>query len=119
MAAPGAQSSGAETVQVLSAVYRCFLSSFGPEPSCRDVAVLIRSGLSGRVPGGDRSWELTSISLSLVKQLCGSPALQNLPAESAGRWKEVLRVLVEDLGLMSQLVGSSHLVPVQTEPKWI
>lgn len=115
MAALGTRSCG-DLLQVLTDVYRGFLSRFGPEPSCRDVAVLIRSGLKVRVPAGDMCcWELTSISLSLVKNLCGGPVLQNLPAESAVRWEQVLRVLVEDLGLMSQLVGSGPLVPVQTQ----
>ncbi|XP_037549247.1 protein Lines homolog 1 [Nematolebias whitei] len=106
MAAACSPSSSGELFQVMTDLYQCFTSGFCPEPSCRDVAVQILSGLCGRVPREDTcsSWELTSICVSLLKKLSCSLVLQNLPAESAGLWDEILRVLLEDLDLMSQLV---------------
>ncbi|XP_037835929.1 protein Lines homolog 1 isoform X2 [Kryptolebias marmoratus] len=104
MAASMVHSSHGELLRVLTDVYRGFLSGFCPEPNPRDVAVLIQSAVCGRVPGEDTRWELTSVGVSLVRKLSWSLVLQNLPAESADSWEQVLKVLLEDLGLMSELV---------------
>ncbi|XP_038549662.1 protein Lines homolog 1 isoform X2 [Micropterus salmoides] len=98
----------------LTDAYRCFLTDSRPSQSAADAAAVIFSGVCGQVPGEDRvlcggsSAELTCVGVSLVGRIASSLASQRLPPPVTLYCVDILRVLVEDLDLMSQLVHHFH-----------
>ncbi|XP_044045509.1 protein Lines homolog 1 isoform X2 [Siniperca chuatsi] len=104
-----------ERFDCLTAAYRCFLTGSCPSQSAADVAGVIFSGVCGLVPGENRecapveycrdnSVKLTCISVTLVEKITSSLTSQSLPPAVALYCVEILRVLFEDMDLMSQLV---------------
>ncbi|KAM4593753.1 protein Lines homolog 1 isoform 2-T2 [Odontesthes bonariensis] len=100
------QPSVAELFNCLTDTYACLLGGSFPKHSPAHVAGVICSGLRGAVPGRDAEpgsaagWELTCIGVSAVGRMLRGGA----SAEVASGWMETLRVLFEDMDLMSQLV---------------
>ncbi|CAK6975857.1 protein Lines homolog 1 [Scomber scombrus] len=94
----------------LTAAYRCFQSGSCPSQCVADLASVIFAGVCGRLTGDDRedcydkSVELTCISLTLVKKMISSLTAQSLTPQVTLYCVEILRVLFEEMDLMSQLV---------------
>ncbi|XP_026148770.1 protein Lines homolog 1 isoform X2 [Mastacembelus armatus] len=99
----------------LTDAYRCFLKGSCPSESAADVAGMIYSGVCGVVHGEDRervpaeychesSVELTCISVTLVEKMSCSLTSQSHPPEVRLYYEETLRMLFQDMDLMSQLV---------------
>uniref|UniRef100_A0A3Q3M041 Lines homolog 1 n=1 Tax=Mastacembelus armatus TaxID=205130 RepID=A0A3Q3M041_9TELE len=100
----------------LTDAYRCFLKGSCPSESAADVAGMIYSGVCGVVHGEDRervpaeychesSVELTCISVTLVEKMSCSLTSQSHPPEVRLYYEETLRMLFQDMDLMSQLVS--------------
>ncbi|XP_071346103.1 protein Lines homolog 1 [Trachinotus anak] len=102
-----------ERFHCLTDVYRCFLMGSCPRQSAADLAGVIFSGLCGLEPGESREGapaaccheggvELSCISLTLVERM--SLVGQRRPPEVSLYCGDILRLLFEDMDLMSQLV---------------
>uniref|UniRef100_A0A8C4EHG0 Lines homolog 1 n=1 Tax=Dicentrarchus labrax TaxID=13489 RepID=A0A8C4EHG0_DICLA len=108
----------------LTDAYRCFLTGSCPSGGAADVAAVILSGVCAQLSGEEdrgcapaaRCRELSCVSVSLLERISSSladqspadqsPAVQSLPPAVALYCAEVLRVLFQDMGLMSQLVSA-------------
>ncbi|XP_044191111.1 protein Lines homolog 1 isoform X2 [Thunnus albacares] len=94
----------------LTDAYRCFLSGSCPSERAADLACVIFAEMCGRVAGEDRGYyhdksvELTCISLTLVEKITSSLTAESLTPEVTSYCVEILRVLFQDMDLMSQLV---------------
>lgn len=101
-----------ERFDCLTDVYRCFLTGSCPSQSAADVAGVIFSGVCALVPGEDRECvpaeytvALTCSSLTLVEKMTSSLTSQSQPPEITSYCTEILRMLFQDMDLMSQLVS--------------
>ena len=95
----------------LTEAYRCFLSGSCPSQCAADLACVIFAGVCERLTGDDREYcdeksvELTCISLTLVKKMMSSLMAQRLHPQVTLYCVDILRVLFEEMDLMSQLVS--------------
>ncbi|XP_018548178.1 protein Lines homolog 1 isoform X1 [Lates calcarifer] len=87
-----------ELFDCLTDTYRCFLTGSCPTRSPADMAGMIFTGVCELVP-----MELTCISLTLVDKMIHLRS-QSQPPEVSVFCAELLRVLFQDMDLMSQLV---------------
>ncbi|XP_076586414.1 protein Lines homolog 1 isoform X1 [Chaetodon auriga] len=102
-----------ERFDCLKDAFKCIQAGSCPGQSVADVAGVIFSGVRG-LPGQDResapagyydsSMELTYISVTLVENIASSLTSHSLAPEVALYCVEILRVLFQDMDLMSQLV---------------
>lgn len=110
---------GTERFNQLADVCRCLQTGSCPSRSAADTARVVFSGVCGltgedrvAAPAGssgscrDSSMELTCISVTLVGKITSSVTAQSLRPEVASYFVEILTVLFEDMGLMSQLVSA-------------
>ncbi|XP_034536631.1 protein Lines homolog 1 [Notolabrus celidotus] len=107
-------SSGDHAGDSLTQVYSCFLMGSSPGRSAAEVADLVLSGMCGREPGEDmacchdnstaRSSFSPYISLSLVARITRSLTSQSFNPAVKSYSEEVMRVMLEDMDLMSHLV---------------
>lgn len=88
-----------ELFDCLTDTYRCFLTGSCPTRSPADMAGMIFTGVCELVP-----MELTCISLTLVDKMIHLRS-QSQPPEVSVFCAELLRVLFQDMDLMSQLVS--------------
>ncbi|KAM6942766.1 protein Lines homolog 1 [Xenentodon cancila] len=88
----------------LARAYACFKDGSVPTQSSVHVASAVFSCVSGQVPLGD-TWELTCLSLSLVKNISCGLLSHRVSADALLSWTETLRLLLEDMDLMSPLVA--------------
>ncbi len=100
----------------LTDAFRCFQTGSRPRHSAADVAGVMFSGVSG-LPGEDRcspprhccdrrSAELTCISVTLVEKITCSLSSQSLQPAAAAYYEEIIRVLFQEMDLMSRLVST-------------
>lgn len=96
----------------LTDVYKCLQTGSSPSRSAAEVAHVMFSGVCG-LPDEDRegfcresSMELTYISVTLTGKITSSVMAQSLLPEVASYFVEILRVLFQDMDLMSQLVSA-------------
>lgn len=101
----------------LTDVYKCLQTGSSPSRSAAEVARVMFSGVCG-LPDEDRegfcrdsSMELTYISVTLTGKITSSVMAQSLLPEVASYFVEILRVLFQDMDLMSQLVSALHPSP--------
>ncbi|GLD55642.1 protein Lines homolog 1 isoform X1, partial [Lates japonicus] len=87
-----------ELFDCLTDTYRCFLTGSCPTRSPADVAGMIFTGVCELVP-----MELTCISVTLVDKMIHLMS-KSPPPEVSVFCAELLRVLFQDMDLMSQLV---------------
>lgn len=88
----------------LAEVYRCVQAASAPSGSAADVARVIFPEARG--PPGDRSRELTHISVSLVGKIASGVTARRLQPEVASYFVEVLKTLFDGMDLMSHLVSA-------------
>lgn len=88
----------------LAEVYKCVQDASAPSGNAADVARVIFPEARG--PPGDRSRELTHISVSLVGKIASGVTARRLHPEVASYFAEVLKTLFDDMGLMSHLVSA-------------
>ncbi|KAF7199437.1 protein Lines homolog 1 [Nothobranchius furzeri] len=101
-------SGGAEQLfQSLSHVYRGFLRGTCPRLMGGDVVKVIMSGVCGR-EHGKASWEISCSSMTLLEKITSGVLLHKLPADVSAGWEEILKALLEETDLMSQLVQQLH-----------
>ncbi|KAM9366655.1 protein Lines homolog 1 [Symphorus nematophorus] len=105
------RSSIRERFDRLTDVYRCLQTGSCPRQSAAEVAGLIFSGVCGGFPGEDRDYchdnsvQLIYISVTLVEKITSSLKSQHsLPPAVSSYCLDILRVLFQDMDLMSQLV---------------
>ncbi|XP_072237217.1 protein Lines homolog 1 [Leuresthes tenuis] len=104
------QPSVAELFNCLTDTYTCLLRGSFPKHSTAYVASVIVSVLRGPVPDRDEEqcseaqWELPCIGVTVVRRMLCGVASQSLSAEVVSGWVEILRVLFDDMDLMSLLV---------------
>ena len=106
------RSSIRERFDCLTDAYRSLQTSSCPRQSAAELAGVIFSGARGALPGEDRehchdnSVELTYISVTLVEKITSSlTSQQSLPPAVASFCLDILRVLFQDMDLMSLLVS--------------
>lgn len=90
--------------------YTCFVEGSVPRPSSVHVAMVMISSLRRQEPCGD-SWELTGLGLSLLRDIGSGVLSQSLPADALFSWGETLKLLLEDMDLISQLVRNHRKHP--------
>lgn len=103
-----------EILSRLAAVYRCVETASKPRGSPVDVA----RWMFPLVCGGEGA-ELTRISVTVVGKIAScvtaerSSRLLHFPPEVASYFTELLKMLFDDLNLMSHLVSDLHGAPVR------
>ncbi|KAM7406691.1 hypothetical protein PAMP_001048 [Pampus punctatissimus] len=104
-----------ELFDCLTDAYRCIQSGSCPNQRTADLACVIFAGVCGRVAGMDRDYlheksvELSCISLTLVEKMTSSLTVHSLTPEVTSYFVEILRLLFQDMDLMSQLVHHFHI----------
>lgn len=90
----------------LTDVYTCFRTGSCPSTTAADVARVIFSAVCGPEPSEDGECvELSCIGVTLVEKLASSLPSRSLPPAAFSYWEQVLRVLLQDMDLMPQLVS--------------
>lgn len=88
--------------------YRCLQTGSCPGVSAGALASLACARLSeGGAAGAGGSLEVTGLSLTLVRKVSSSLMAGSLPPEAASYFEETLKILSDDLGLMSHLVRAA------------
>ncbi|XP_020487201.1 protein Lines homolog 1 isoform X2 [Labrus bergylta] len=95
----------------LTQVYRCLLTGRCPDWTAAEVADVVCSAVCGPVPGGedrerchDNSVALSCMSVSLVDKIASCLTSRSVSPAVTSYCEEVLRLLLGDGDLMSQLV---------------
>lgn len=103
----------------LTDVYTCLQTGSCSSRSSAEMARVIFSGVCEPSDGDgdgychDSNMELTYISVTVVGKIAFCLTTQSLQPEVASYFSEILKVLFEDMDLMSQLVSKS---PSRFEP---
>lgn len=102
----------------LTGAYRCFLAGSCPPQNAADVASVIYSGFCGPVHGkgregspseycGENSAELTCMCMSFLGRVSSNLTSQRLHPDVRFYYAEVLKVLLEDMDLITHLVSAT------------
>lgn len=109
----------------LTEAYRCFLAGSYPPQNAADVAGVIYSGFCGPVHGkgregspseycGENSAELTCMCMSFLGRVSSNLTSQGLHPDVRFYFAEVLKVLLEDMDLITHLVSATTAQGVKT-----